>query len=112
MTQAKPNCSTDICSNPNGKHIGHMIDKCFKPGGGLEGQYPDWWKKKGTAARSGTLNINQQQNHTVIPPKPMANVATVPTTSFTPCWGTHKKVNRCIIFQISITEKNHREMVL
>jgi len=28
------------------------------------------------------------------------------------CWGTHKKVSRLVIFQISITEKNHRSMVL
>jgi len=50
----------------------------------MEGQYPDRWKKKGNATGSGTPNINQQQNHTSIPPKPTANVATVPTTFFTP----------------------------
>src|ERR1700678_698335 len=51
------------CTNPVCGHIGHTIDKCFKPGGGMEGQYPDWWRKKGTATSSNTQR-----------PKPTANI--------------------------------------
>jgi hypothetical protein len=36
----RPN-SNLVCSNPVCKHTGHTIDRCFKPGGGMEGQYPD-----------------------------------------------------------------------
>ena len=31
-----------VCTNPVCGCIGHTINKCFKPGGGMEGQYPDW----------------------------------------------------------------------
>ena len=50
-------------------HIGHTIDKCFKPGGGIEGQYPDWWKKK------GAVTTNTQKT------KPTANIATANSTA-------------------------------
>ena len=39
-----------ICKNPICKAAGwtgHLIDNCFWPGGGKEGQWPEWWKKKG-----------------------------------------------------------------
>jgi hypothetical protein len=55
------------CTNPSCGRTGHTIDKCFKPGGGMEGQYPDWWKKKGTATNSK--------------PKPTANIATADVTA-------------------------------
>ena len=58
------------CTNPVCGCVGHTIDKCFKPGGGMEGQYPNWWKKKGTAS-----NTNTQK------PKTMANVATTDSTT-------------------------------
>ncbi|KAF8814997.1 hypothetical protein BYT27DRAFT_7045930, partial [Phlegmacium glaucopus] len=54
------------CSNPLCGCTGHTIDKCFKPGGGMEGQYPDWWKKKGTANSKS---------------KPTANIATTDVTA-------------------------------
>ena len=34
--------------------FGHTIDRCFKPGGGIAVQYPDWWKKKSRPANSPT----------------------------------------------------------
>ena len=55
------------CTNPLCRHTGHTIDKCFKPGGGMEGQYPYWWKKKGTA--------------TNLKSKPTANIATADVTA-------------------------------
>lgn len=39
-----------ICENPICKaagRTGHLIDNCFWPGGGKEGQWPEWWKKRG-----------------------------------------------------------------
>ena len=79
-TQFQPNCSNDICSNPNCKQVGYTIDRCFKPGGGIEGQYPDWWKKKGNATRSGNSSTNQSTKVPVADPKPTMNMAMVPTT--------------------------------
>ena len=35
-----------ICENPVCKtagRTGHMVDNCFWPGGGKEGQWPEWW---------------------------------------------------------------------
>ena len=43
-----------VCANPVCGCTGHTIDKCFKPGGGMAGQYPDWWKKKGTVMNPNT----------------------------------------------------------
>ncbi|KAJ3841738.1 hypothetical protein F5878DRAFT_702798 [Lentinula raphanica] len=38
---ANPNL---VCSNPNCKGKGHLIQSCWKLGGGKQGQYPKWWK--------------------------------------------------------------------
>jgi gag-polypeptide of LTR copia-type len=35
-------CSTEVCSNPVYGHTGHTINRCFKPGGGMAGQYSLW----------------------------------------------------------------------
>ena len=49
----------------------------------MEGQYPDWWKKKGNATGSGNSSTNQSTKVPVADPTPTANVAMVPTTPFT-----------------------------
>jgi hypothetical protein len=54
-----------VCTNPVCGRTGHTIDKCFKPGGGMAGQYPDWWKKKGKNTNTPTT-------------QPSANIAVVP----------------------------------
>ncbi|PBK93352.1 hypothetical protein ARMGADRAFT_891405, partial [Armillaria gallica] len=33
-------------ANNNCKGIGHTLNKCWKLGGGRQGQYPAWWKGK------------------------------------------------------------------
>ena len=60
--------------NPVCGHTGHTINKYFKPGGGMEGQCPDWWKKKGTATNSNTQKPKSES-------KPTANIATTNSTS-------------------------------
>jgi hypothetical protein len=43
-----PAKSSLICENPVCKtagRIGHLLTDCFWPGGGKEGQWPEWWKK-------------------------------------------------------------------
>ncbi|RDB17165.1 Retrovirus-related Pol polyprotein from transposon TNT 1-94 [Hypsizygus marmoreus] len=50
--QRSPQRSTEICTNPVCKRIGHTIERCFKPGGGMEGQYPAWWSKKGVSTNA------------------------------------------------------------
>jgi hypothetical protein len=82
-TQTKSNRSNEICSNPNCKRVGHTIDKCFKPGGGMEGQYPDWWRKKGNATSGGNPSSNQPLKVTSTT-QPTANIAMVSPTPFTP----------------------------
>jgi len=49
--------SNVICVNPVCKaanRVGHTIDNCFWPGGGKEGQWPEWWcfKSRGIPAES------------------------------------------------------------
>jgi hypothetical protein len=47
-----------ICENPICKaagQTGHLLDNCFWPGGGKEGQWPEWWKKKGEESTPHTL---------------------------------------------------------
>lgn len=61
--------STEVCTNPVCKRIGHPIERCFKPGGGMAGQYPDWWKKKGGGTNTGGAQT------------PTANIAVVSTSS-------------------------------
>jgi hypothetical protein len=34
-------CINPICKAAN--RVGHTIDNCFWPGGGKEGQWPEWW---------------------------------------------------------------------
>lgn len=34
----------------NCKHRGHTHDNCFHPGGGKEGQFPEWWNQRHTPA--------------------------------------------------------------
>ena len=64
-----------VCVNPVCGHTRHFIKDCFKPGGGKEGQYPDWWKKKGTATTSNTNASNTQKA------KPTANITTMDSTA-------------------------------
>jgi hypothetical protein len=62
LATAQSQKSQLICVNPMCGCTGHTIDRCFKPGGGMEGQYLEWWKKKGTVMNSNTqkLQILQQ----------------------------------------------------
>ena len=43
----KPPCSSLICTNSNCGAIGHLIDTCFKVGGGLEGKREQYMVSKG-----------------------------------------------------------------
>jgi hypothetical protein len=38
------------CANTQCGRTGHLAKDCFRPGGGKEGQWPDWWKGKRTGA--------------------------------------------------------------
>lgn len=52
------------CKNPNCGWTGHMRDKYFRKGGGMEGQYLDWWRRnKGLttntmSSNTTSLNLN------------------------------------------------------
>ncbi|RDB21876.1 Retrovirus-related Pol polyprotein from transposon TNT 1-94 [Hypsizygus marmoreus] len=48
----------EMCSNPGCGRAGHTIERCFKPGGGMAGQYPDWWKKSGSVANTNAPTTN------------------------------------------------------
>jgi hypothetical protein len=77
------NCqrSTEVCSNPVCGRTGHTFDRCFKPGGGMAGQYPLWWEKHGglnSLSGSAATNTATTANSTVVvPPNPPT---TTPTT--------------------------------
>ena len=48
----------------------------------MEGQYPEWWRKKGNIG-SGNTSSNQSVKAPTTNQKPTANVAMVPTAPFT-----------------------------
>ena len=60
-----------VCMNPVCGCTRHLIIDCFKTGGGKEGQYSDWWKKKGAATNT---NANTQKS------TPTTNIATTDST--------------------------------
>jgi hypothetical protein len=70
FTQQKVH-STEICGNKQCGHRGHIMDRCFWPGGGMEGQFPSWWGKKGGGAAKGSSTATA------------ANIATTPNTNVT-----------------------------
>lgn len=51
----RPPKSSIICETPSCKAIGrtgHLTENCFWPGGGKEGQWPDWWFRRGESSSS------------------------------------------------------------
>ncbi|KAG5727343.1 hypothetical protein E4T56_gene12119 [Termitomyces sp. T112] len=48
-----------VYSNPNCKRTRHTADKCFQKGGGMEGQYLDWWRKGHSSNTSGNVSLNR-----------------------------------------------------
>ena len=68
-------CPDVICSNPVCGQPGHTNDKCFRPGGGMASQYPDWWKKKGKPTNPSL--------------QPSVNIAIVPQSSSVTHSGDH-----------------------
>ncbi|KAJ3836727.1 hypothetical protein F5878DRAFT_624395 [Lentinula raphanica] len=57
----------------NCQRQGHLIEDCFRKGGGKEGQYPPWWKgKKDTTVGSSTANV------TATPPESTPEVGELP----------------------------------
>ena len=58
-TPRKPR-SNEVCTNTNCGRTGHTMERCFRKGGGMEGQYPAWWKKndsKGPTANNATTDV-------------------------------------------------------
>lgn len=64
------------CSNCD--KIGHEFATCFQPGGGMAGQYPDWWRgRKG--GRGKPMNVAASATTTVLPTAPQANLVVAAT---------------------------------
>lgn len=57
----------DVCTNPVCKRPGHTIERCFKPGGGMEGQFPPWWNKRGGTGGSATTTTTPAANAVIAP---------------------------------------------
>ena len=62
--------STVVCVNPICKaanRVGHTIDNCFWPGGGKEGQWPEWWfKSRGIPADSSSSTTSSTANASLV----------------------------------------------
>ena len=58
MANPKSNiiCINPVCKATN--RVEHTIDNCFWPGGGKEGQWPEWWFKSRVPADSSTSTAN------------------------------------------------------
>jgi hypothetical protein len=61
--------SNVICVNPVCKaanRVGHIIDNCFWPGGGKEGQWPEWWFKSRGIPADSTSTTPSAANATLV----------------------------------------------
>ncbi len=52
-----PRSDKSHTANDNCKGVGHTLDKCWKLGGGRQGQYPPWWKGKRDAPVPSSANL-------------------------------------------------------
>ncbi|KAF5374432.1 hypothetical protein D9615_009058 [Tricholomella constricta] len=59
------------CSNCG--RDGHTCDKCFRAGGGMEGQFPEWWKGSRTTQKTPTTATGNAPTSST----PLANSATI-----------------------------------
>lgn len=65
-----PRSDRSHMANDHCKSIGHILDECWKVGGGKQGQYPSWWKGKQDApvpssANLATANVSSSEAGTV-----------------------------------------------
>jgi hypothetical protein len=64
---AKGNGNGKKCANPNCLREGHLVEDCFRKGGGKEGQYPPWWRgKKDTPLPTLAANATTSTNQSVL----------------------------------------------
>ena len=54
QANAKPGGNVKRCANTNCKRKGHVIEDCYWPGGGKEGQFPPGFGKRGGASGNAT----------------------------------------------------------
>ncbi|KAJ3832705.1 hypothetical protein F5878DRAFT_547765 [Lentinula raphanica] len=69
LTQNRPKGPVNpdlVCSNPNCKGRGHVIENCWKMGGGKQGQYPKWWKGRRDAPVTGNPTVNHVTTSTTV----------------------------------------------
>ena len=88
----RPPRSSLICSNTNCRGTGHTVDKCFKPGGGLEGKRDEYLANLGRAqAHLAQLTDILESNlvfeetlpsDTVVPPEPDVLIEPTSTPPF------------------------------
>ncbi|KAF5387622.1 hypothetical protein D9615_000717 [Tricholomella constricta] len=81
------------CDNiPNCGRTGHTSDQCFRPGGGLAGQYPEWWK----GSKGGTTGTG----------KPTAAAATLPTANSAVISASNPATSpRCLAFSATTSDR-------
>lgn len=72
-TQSQPR-SDEVCANPRCRRRGHLIANCYREGGGKEGQWPEWFGKRGGGSGGGTGGLNSS--------KPTANSIMTSTNQF------------------------------
>lgn len=84
-----------ICSNC--KQHGHSSDKCFRPGGGMEGQFLPWWNKQGGTATATAPGAT--------PP------TTAPTTAAVANTTTTEAVSSPAMYAFSATSTTRPPMV-
>ena len=57
-------CVNPICKAAN--RVGHTVDNCFWPGGGKEGQWPEWWFKSRGIPDSSTSTTPSTATATLV----------------------------------------------
>ena len=91
-SSTRPPRSSLVCSNTNCRGLGHTVDKCFKPGGGLEGKRDEYLANLGRAQAhlaqimdilEGNLVFEETlPSDTVVPPEPDVLIEPTATPPF------------------------------
>lgn len=104
MAQVVPTCNdrNAKCENSNCRHIGHTKERCFWKGGGMEGQYPEWWQKSKTTNSNNNTSSTPATASTSMTPQ--ANSATITTAD-------NAANPRCLVF-LTLTQASRKRDVM
>ncbi|KAF5376302.1 hypothetical protein D9615_008480 [Tricholomella constricta] len=90
------------CTNlPACGRTGHTADQCFRPGGGMAGQYPEWWK--GSKGGTGT-GTTPTANSAIVN---AANSATITASRYLAFSVSDRVSDGCLVSYVDSAASRH-----